>query len=800
MNRCYLFDYFKNVEIPGKGTQIQNHLVIFFAYKEILANRLDIEIQLRTYFFSNTLPDRLIIICLDYNKVDIQQLFAAESSIFDFIPRFKHDQTLDNMVIISAGLQGLLNVELGTISEEQIREIYNRGLTKIFVDNGGLIISRSAHHFVFPSGKHCDRFLRTGNVLLHGAQITFIASALLTHFKNRMPSHIYCDTSSINSLAYAFINLRRDLGDISRYSVHIESFGSYRLFEKHAFKAQRNSVFLISSSTSGSILRRMSTDKGKNISVDDIAVIYGLGVESSYKPQVICDLQRHVESNPQGVSAFNSFNVKNGVPCALCMNKSVPITVEGDVFLLEKPAIATYLIKKSDLPGFMNKFSDYYRVDPQSSALIRCFYKENARQGKKYEIFIDIEQLAQTWLSHSTGPMPYRKLFEKFEKSVLQSFPASLKYIISLQDKGSQTLSQLIVMILVKNGMSIDDSKILQLDNFQKEIVKSIPGVIAVVSSSIVTGRNLLFLSRSLRDFENDFQRMYFTFLNRSSRIEFFDFLESNLGLGENGPGTHKITNVERIFCSFEAIQTSWHIEIEFLNKLEEFCDEQSMYPSTLAYCKERKQVLEGSGKTKGLDSNLFHPSFSGNALQINNGFAFAPPAKDFTITAAQSEVYFIVSNILNDLRNKNVLQQTEYVRNLLDPGNFVRYNDGIIQASLLRAAKDDELKFHLSDELSLQIKSVIGDMILHLHDKHSEAILEFFYSIAIKKLRLLDNDLRDCVSLLEAQAIYQVDSVLLGMVEYVKCHQFGPKDIPKVFEDLPKLIVEEDTDLEQNP
>ncbi|MCK7556558.1 hypothetical protein MKQ70_16650 [Chitinophaga sedimenti] len=191
MKTCFLYNYYKTVYVTQRGAQRQNHLVAFFAYKKVLNSKETIQFQFRNYFFSNTLPDKLIIFCLDHNKADVVELFKTGSTIFDYIPKFRHDEENGNIVIVSLGLTGTFNAELGNLTEPEIREIYNRGMTKIFVDNGGLIVSRSAHHFVFPSGKHCDRFLRTGNVLLHGAQITFLASALLLHFKNRAIQYIF---------------------------------------------------------------------------------------------------------------------------------------------------------------------------------------------------------------------------------------------------------------------------------------------------------------------------------------------------------------------------------------------------------------------------------------------------------------------------------------------------------------------------------------------------------------------------------------------------------------------------------
>lgn len=75
--------------------------------------------------------------------------------------------------------------------------------------------------------------------------------------------------------------------------------------------------------------------------------------------------------------------------------------------------------------------------------------------------------------------------------------------------------------------------------------------------------------------------------------------------------------------------------------------------------------------------------------------------------------------------------------------------------------------------------QSILGDMIVHLDDQHSEAINEFFYAIAIKKLRLPDSILRECIELLEEQAIFNRDNnILQALVSYIKSKIFEPRKI----------------------
>lgn len=800
MKSCYLFSFYKEIEIKGRGKQMQNHLVIFFPYK----THTDIELQLRDYFHNNTLPDQLIIICLEFNKVDIENLFKKDSLIYDYIPKFEFDDSHQNISLIALNHLGKFTSIIGSCpSEDYIDEIYNRGLIKIFINNGGLIVSQTANHFVFPSGKHSNRFLRTGNVLINGNEIFFIASALIRYFKRGKFETLYSDTSSINSLAFAYINLLKELNPEFTESVLVESFGSYAMFEKLKFKAKRDTIFLVSSSTSGSILKRMTDaeNKSNNIDLNNIAIIYGLNVKTPYNAQVICDLSLN-EKNKDSIEPIKSYNLKKGDVCAFCEDGSKPLKVEGDVFLLEKPIVSSYLIKQTDLPIFMKNFAPYYKKEnKESEPIIRCYHKENSFKDKKYEIYIDLFKIFDEW-SHKDDPHhPYASIFLKLEKYILQNIPASLKYMIVLPDEGSRRLSKIIMQVLNEHDFSFNDSQILEIgsEELNKKIDTKQKGSIAIISSSIVTGRNLLYLSRVLRDYEKTYQRIFFTFTNRTSNSEHFDFLESNLSLGEFGKGTHKIFNIEKIHCTAEAQETPWHIEENYIKKFEEYFEQFEGFAEIKKFCHNRSIELSDCGKDKGLSNNLFLPTLKNKVLKIRTGFAFAPfqsgvQHNNFISRSKQSEIYFIIASILNDLRNKNVFRQGEYVRNLLDPGNFVRYNDGIIQSCFLRAAKNAELDYSLSEEDSMKMKSVLGDMILHLNDDHAEGLNEFLYAIAIKKLKMTPGCVEDCIELLKEQEYYKKkDSILKGLVKYIDENVIVKNLVHDKFKNLTKLVINDD-------
>ncbi|MDB5119349.1 MAG: hypothetical protein JWN56_567 [Sphingobacteriales bacterium] len=769
MKKSFIFSYIHEIAVEDQGDKKINSLILFFPYKDIDKYREEITLQLREYFYNNLPPDKIIILCPAFNVSEIGNLFDFNSDIYSFFP-FDVETMRGSITAISINGNGEFKNFLGnSIQDSEIDELYNRGMTKIFNSNGGLIVSQSAHHFVFPSGKHCDRFLRTGNVLIHGIEILFIVTALLKKLKNKRFKNIYCDTSSINSLAYAYISFLKELDLEFQDSVGVESFGSYKLFEEAKFSVDRGSLFLVSSSTSGSILKRMTEHRKQNIVLENIAILYGLNVENQYKSQIICDLTYNKLYNPEGLSAFNSFNIYKGIICDLCKEGSKSIEIQGDVFLLEKPVVVGQIINKNHAPSFLNKLSAYYeKPKGEKISVFKCFFKDGGDQ-KKYEIYIDVNQILLEWSNRKeTGR--YKKIFEKLERHVIQNIPATVKYLIVLSDKASQLLAEIIAEILNAYGSAFIKDNIIRFDELTK-ISKIDTGALVVVSSSIVSGRNLLFLSRALRLYEGNYERLFFTFINRTSNSKHEEFLDSNLGLGAYGKNTHRIINVESIYCSEQAYSTPWHQEAEYIKQIEEFCDDEELYPSALEYCKKRTIELNESGSQKGLTNNLFFPSSTNNKpLKIQNGFAFAPADKSFISNATQSEIYFIISCVLNELRVKGLLDQSEYVRNIIDPGNYIRFNDGIIQACLLRAATNDELRYDLTDEMCLKMKRVLGDMIIHYDNQHSEALNEFFYAIAIKKLRLKYNTITECIHLLEEQEAYRKkDSILKGLIGYIK-------------------------------
>ena len=110
-----------------------------------------------------------------------------------------------------------------------------------------------------------------------------------------------------------------------------------------------------------------------------------------------------------------------------------------------------------------------------------------------------------------------------------------------------------------------------------------------------------------------------------------------------------------------------------------------------------------------------------------------------------------------NPIDSERTLKQSNYVRNLLSPDNFQRFNDGIIQASILRAGKIEFFAYDLDKESSIKMKTLINSMVDNYKNTHGEALLEFLLAIGTRKLRLKKKDLKSVLNY-----CVQIDNPLL--------------------------------------
>ncbi|MEZ0487010.1 hypothetical protein [Fibrella aquatica] len=713
----------------------------------------NLQTEIKDFYQKNYQTDEIFVIGGSYNSDQLNDLFIAKiAETFKTVPKLQIEHLLKNIYIYTFNSDGVLRCHRSTeITKETVNVLIQNGLINIFRKRGGLIETKgNAHHYVFPSGKHCNKFLRTGNILLYSSEIFFIAFNLLKFFKESEHKKIICDTSSINTLAFALLELKRKFPDQGSLGyIPIESFSSYEGLYSKSVGVFRNSLILISSSTSGNIIDRIKK-RHDAISTNNIIILFFLGTQTDYlknEASIICNLSK-TEHN----DGFDNYETFTDINCVFCKKGSYAVEVKGDVFLLDKPKINRVSIGVPDAPKKLSSFIEQFKAKNHNiNNVLKVNYKENVSTSQKYEVYFDMHHV----LSNIEGSQNlYPKFRDKLFAYINQYVPSNTKYLITLPDTGSEKLAQIIVERIRSSYKTNHLPKTIKFDDVTSEIINEHEeGAIVIVGSCISNGKNLLFLSRTFRKFDK-MRLVYFIGLSRTNNEDYLKFLKSNLKYGTYGRDSNSFVEVENFFCTKDSKNTSWLQEKDFCKQLIENL-EQGDLRQEIAAINARIEVIDNSMSVqeKGLSNHLFYPDTNGNELSLRKGFAFFD-FLGYHQDVSQADVYFTISAVVNNLREskelRQCLTQSEYVRNVIEPGNFNRFNDGIIQACILRAANPSELSYHIDHDMSMEMKSILEKIIDEHDSPQGEGLIEFLFALATNKLTLRRDHLLELLSKLD--------------------------------------------------
>jgi hypothetical protein len=688
--------------------------------------------ELSDYFRNYHQTNAIIFLhCTSINKVD-SLIETNFKKIFKSIPKAEEFSLSENIFYVSYNKDSYQFPTKGKFIKDNFKEIINQGLTNIFVKNGGLVESNGiSHHYVFPSGKHSSKFLRTANVLTNKSEIDFIALNTLHQFKGINFKNIYCDTLSINVIAYSMSHFLDRFGNLE--SINIESFKSYNGIYNENSIFYEDSIFLISASTSGGMIYYIK-EKHPEIDSKNICVVYYLPINRNSHlalENVVCNLLLNNKLK-YGIEIFPQFDANK--KCLFCENNSSPIKIIGDSFSLDEPIINTRnIIAKKYITKAIKDFVETFKFNKTTGTSLKVSYSEESAIRKKYNLYIDYENIIENITEEQ-----YKKHKEKIDAYVDQFVPSSLKYIIYLNDKGSFLLSKYIHKRIKKysnNSIQI----INQSDLNENSITQDAPGSVLIVGSCITNGKNLLYLSRFFRNHDN-IRLIYFIGINRISDSIKQKELKSNIKYGLYGAENSSFIEIENIFCDNLNISTPWEIELEHLKEIQSNLDKSSIFIEKRIITINEFSNIKDKGGTK----EIFYGDINKNELKIRKNSAFFNDNNYFE-NVTQSDVYFTISCVLTNMRNNKIdgLFQTNFVKNLLDPLIFNRFNDGIIQASILRASKNEELNYSISYKSSENMLTLLKTFIKHRNEYQGEAIMEFLYALSIGKLRLFKDHYR---------------------------------------------------------
>lgn len=642
----------------------------------------------------------------------------------------------DSLICLTFDSVGKLNAVAGNTYDASLQQkILKQGMIALFKKHSGLIVSNHGYHFIKPSGHHCDKFIRASNLLVSSVEVSFLAISLLPHLHNNL-KRIYVDTSSISFLVSTALMLSECF---TTYPI-IESFESYAALNgSYDFIEDSSSLVLISATTSGSFVKRLK--KQTNFTDEQIITLFHLKL-----PQ---DQVGVFDISDTGASDLISEKASD---CPFCKLGSKPIRIAGDQFLPENPKHDQLVIKKTDFNSNHQKFFKRFAATDVFG------WNTIIKTANKEHFYIEVDKAI-----HLNDQDFEDNLLKKLKRYITRD----LAIVIMLDDEGSKALSTRVKEHLSEQAGSIEWKTSTEIDeNILKE-----SGSVMVVAGAITSGRSLLSISRKLRAIKSTSTIVYLIGFSKLPSSESHEQLKKDLT-----QGGHEFVVLEK--CSVPRIKeyskTSWDAENEVLKQFA-LDDPLKDHPSI-----ELPALLSSRQKDLASNSNpdknqLFLPDHQNSPLKLRRTFAFW---SDFAFDhsrlskATQADVYWTIQSVLHDLRNKNENDglSTTYHTTVINPANFDRFNDGIIQACILRSAQPVEMDYRIDYTFSRRMTDVISSVITNWNNEQGEAVLEFLMALWTKRLQVIDEHLKELCDLKDQSMSEEIKFIFDRVIE---SHEF---------------------------
>lgn len=673
-----------------------------------VADALEKEIE------ANLVPDEVIVLVRDPSFAQALAALTGDAAT-TALRRLKGRAAVYLKTYNSEGAEVRSERVLGPDKPSKVsfKDIRRRAVTHIFRTRRGFVESTPTYHFENPSGRHTQRFIRLSNILVSGAEIAFIGFCALGYVP-AAARVVYIDTPSLYAIVSA-VNEHRASFDPAAVPLVADNFSSYDGLDRYQFGLGAEGVVLISASSSGGLAKRLVEEAG--FAPAKVVHLLFLGQNVGTFP-VVCDLERNDKENPEGFEAGRA--VWEPDSCEACGNGSVAIRLQGDQFDIAGPQPSSLMMRRLDAhPGL----SDLMQRMSGSGV-----FRIGLESGKRRRL-LDID--ANALLANPA-------FLERFDFLVSRSVPAGTEHVI-YTDEGSFGLAERIRKKL-GNGATVKASDVSTISSRSTS-------ALVVVSSAIESGRCLQDISRDLRNIASKAPIIYLVGVSKSSGEPRRETLGATL-IQTDLSFKHQFLEVEKAILPPSSDRSPWSAELDLFTGI---AAKQLVTEPVEAYYEKRLAFLRARSET--YVDGLFLENDPARPLTLQEGFVFW--SEQSVKTHNQADVYYTMASVLQRLRaNANTpgvesaIKSNWFQQTILAPGNFGRFNDDIIQASLLRAARPVELNYGSEPDDSREMARLISKIVVACDTPRGGAAAEFLLALATKRLQLMKDDLETVLEL----------------------------------------------------
>jgi hypothetical protein len=362
---------------------------------------------------------------------------------------------------------------------------------------------------------------------------------------------------------------------------------------------------------------------------------------------------------------------------------------------------------------------------------------------------------------------------EKFDKwlvrQLVQRVKASTRFVIFQDDPSSQALAVRVKAVceqeLALSGLCLANAR--ELGAVQMKLSDG-----AIVCAAVVgKGSQLLEVSRSLRD-KHDGARLF---------LIGYQVAETQAQLKALPDHLKHSKGVPHDYVAFGQVAVGTQLGEYFRAEHARYYDD-SVSAGALPRELRKRAALLGNTSPVGASALLPHGTTVTTQLTLRAGFAYWPPT--YSVQACQPELLATMGILLQraregvDVPEDRRLSSRSFRQVMLHPENFARFNDGIVQAALLRNAYPSELDYRSDEASSDFMRAVIQRALARADEEAGEGALEFLLALSLRRLQLMPSHLNDVI--LSAQSTGASSLALRRAIQFVLAPLVGRRKAPK--------------------
>lgn len=647
-------------------------------------------------------PDAVVFVCIPSEFEQLSEVFKTDEGVKQALERASSKVCVAICKIDKPGNLGkpkYIKNQRNFLPLNEIKfqeKIFREGLRILFDTPNVLVPAPAGFIFVKPSKNRSKYFLRAEEALYETERVQFLAYAILSRVAKREKETqksirvIFIDTMGIASLAYVLRELYHELYDKPR--PRVESFHSYGGIKNIPNPTKGTSLCIISASSS----MKMQRDWQQQTRCFPSEVITLITFKSA-------------TDREQAVYAFDHIN-------SISNHEELrDLRIVGESFTHEEVPLKSVLLRES-----IHKQEKWFDVGQKySKSRLFSLMKAERSVDKIRPIFVEGERLINSDEFH-----------DFFKKEIMQYIPFSLQAIIHQDDKASKELAVKCAdrikeireekgTLKIFNALELENNPSLDKDK-----------ALLIVAAVIGRGTRLLSISRDLRDIHSG-ARHYMIGFQLTESINDCEQLKKNLKFSAN----KSIINVSIMesLAIGRTVGDTYKAEINLFSKFSLLVDR-----------------VDELRNRQGVKQSAFLPATlqSEENLKLRKDFAFwragYDPESDHSVA-----VLLTAALILQHARESNKFKDDDhrlasdtFQQVVLDPENFTRCNDGVIQAALLRAAHPSELDYSSREEVSRRMTDILSGIFRMNSRQQGEAALEFAFALKNARMKLYDSDL----------------------------------------------------------